>query len=155
MLAGAFSDSVLTIADWVKLIGDFVEDYFRRLRSCFCLICVRSCVLVSAARGLTGKTGSGLRGRGQTTASTAKDTMSKRQWLRRRPVRKVHNSLQAVSTYRFRSVEAEGAGGTGKGSALRANRRSFDCASRDKAARSSAQDDRFYININQIYLHSI
>ena len=27
--------------------------------------------------------------------------------------------------------------------ALRANRRSFDCASRDKTARGSAQDDNF------------
>jgi hypothetical protein len=29
--------------------------------------------------------------------------------------------------------------------ALRANRRSFDCASRDETARGSAQDDNFYI----------
>src|SRR5260370_9210148 len=33
-----------------------------------------------------------------------------------------------------------------KGSALLANRRSFDCASRDETARGSAQDDNFYIN---------
>jgi hypothetical protein len=33
-----------------------------------------------------------------------------------------------------------------KVAALRANRRSFDCASRDEAATGCAQDDNFYIN---------
>jgi hypothetical protein len=34
----------------------------------------------------------------------------------------------------------------GKFPILRANRRSFDCASRDEAARGSAQDDNFCMN---------
>jgi hypothetical protein len=36
---------------------------------------------------------------------------------------------------------------------LRANRRSFDCASRDEAARGSAQDDKFYLQHDNFYIH--
>jgi hypothetical protein len=45
-----------------------------------------------------------------------------------------------------RGTGANGPNNIEKVPALRANRRSFDCASRDETARGSAQDDNFYIN---------
>ena len=50
----------------------------------------------------------------------------------------------------YRHIERRGIGANRrknmeKISVLQANRRSFDCASRDETARDSAQDDTFYI----------
>src|SRR6266851_2496233 len=61
-------------------------------------------------------------------------------------------SLERTQPFRvYRHIERRGTAAnrqkdTEKVPARRANRRSFDCASRDETARAFAQDDNFYIN---------